>query len=101
MASASSRPLLTARWHHLAMLNYVVPPEILRPHVPLGTELDSWNGKTFASVVGFLFLDTRVWGIGVPFHRDFEEVNLRFYVRPRAEDCVRRGGGLGDEVCHH
>lgn len=88
---ASARPFLTAHWRHLAMLNYAVPPEVLQPFVPRGTELDSWQGKTFASVVGFLFLDTRVWGMAVPFHRDFEEVNLRFYVRREAEDGWRRG----------
>jgi len=73
------------------MLNYEVPPEVLAPLVPRGTELDSWQGKTFASVVGFLFLDTRVRGIAIPGHRNFEEVNLRFYVRRKAEDGWRRG----------
>jgi uncharacterized protein YqjF (DUF2071 family) len=87
----SPRPFLTARWRYLAMLNYEVPPEVLAPLVPAGTELDSWEGKTFASVVGFLFLDTRVRGIAIPGHRDFEEVNLRFYVRREAEDGWRRG----------
>ena len=84
-------PFLTARWRYLAMLNYEVSPEVLAPFVPRGTELDSWQGKTFASMVGFLFLDTRVWGVAVPGHRDFEEVNLRFYVRRKAEDGWRRG----------
>jgi uncharacterized protein YqjF (DUF2071 family) len=87
----SPRPFLTARWRNLAMLNYEVPPEILAPLVPAGTALDSWQGKTFASVVGFLFLDTRVRGIAIPGHRDFEEVNLRFYVRREAEGGWRRG----------
>jgi len=36
-------------------------------------------------------LNTRVRGIPIPFHRDFEELNLRFYVRRRAEDGWRRG----------
>jgi uncharacterized protein YqjF (DUF2071 family) len=85
------KPFLTARWRYLAMLNYEVPPEILQPFIPRGTELDAWQGKTFVSVVGFLFLDTRVRGIAVPGHRDFEEVNLRFYVRREAEDGWRRG----------
>jgi uncharacterized protein len=85
------RPFLTARWRYLAMLNYEVPPEVLAPFVPRGTELDSWQGKTFASVVGFLFQDARVWGVAVPGHCDFEEVNLRFYVRRKAEDGWRRG----------
>jgi uncharacterized protein YqjF (DUF2071 family) len=85
------RPFLTARWRYLAMLNYEVPPEILAPLVPAGTELDAWQGKTFASVVGFLFLDTKVLGLAIPGHRNFEEVNLRFYVRRKAEEGWRRG----------
>ena len=74
-----SGTFLTAEWRHLAMLNYEVDPEVLRPLVPAGTELDAWSGKTFVSAVGFLFLKTKVLGIGIPFHRDFEEINLRFY----------------------
>jgi uncharacterized protein YqjF (DUF2071 family) len=73
------------------MLNFEIEPEILLPFVPKGTELDAWNGKTFVSMVGFLFLNTRVWGLAVPFHRDFEEINLRFYVRRKAADGWRRG----------
>jgi hypothetical protein len=73
------------------MLNYIVAAEVLRPLVPAGTELDSWSGATFVSVVGFRFLSTRVMGITVPLHVNFEEVNLRFYVRRRARDGWRRG----------
>lgn len=82
---------LTASWRWLAMLNYEVDPALLRPHVPAGTELDSWEGVTYASMVGFLFLDTRVRGVAVPLHRDFEEVNLRFYVRRKGPEGWRRG----------
>jgi uncharacterized protein len=82
---------LTAEWRYLAMLNYEVDPEILRPYVPAGTELDSWGGKTFMSVVGFLFLRTRVLGLPIPFHENFEEVNLRFYVRRRGNEGWQRG----------
>jgi uncharacterized protein len=82
---------LTAEWRHLVMLNYEIAPAALRPWVPAGTELDDWNGTTYASVVGFLFLDTRVLGIPIPLHRNFEEVNLRFYVRRRGPEGWRRG----------
>jgi len=82
---------LTAKWRYLAMLNYEVDPAVLAPFIPRGTGLDSRNGKTFVSVVGFLFQNTRVHGIPIPFHRNFEEVNLRFYVRRKAEDGWRRG----------
>jgi uncharacterized protein YqjF (DUF2071 family) len=73
------------------MLNYEVDPAVLAGRVPRGTEIDQWNGRTYLSVVGFLFLDTRVMGLAIPFHRNFEEVNLRFYVRHKAADGWRRG----------
>jgi uncharacterized protein YqjF (DUF2071 family) len=84
------RPFLTAEWRWLAMLNYRVEPELLRPYLPAGTELDCWNGATYLSIVGFLFRDTRVLGVPVPMHRHFEEVNLRLYVRRTSGGEVRR-----------
>jgi uncharacterized protein YqjF (DUF2071 family) len=85
------KPFLTANWRYLAMMNFVVDPQILAPFVPAGTELDFYEGETFLSIVGFLFLDTRVLGISVPLHRDFEEVNLRFYVKRKSIDGWKRG----------
>jgi uncharacterized protein YqjF (DUF2071 family) len=82
---------LTAEWRNLAMLNYEVDPAILLPLVPRAAELDTWDDRHFVSVVGFLFLNTRVLGLPVPFHSDFEEINLRFYIRRRVEDGWRRG----------
>jgi uncharacterized protein YqjF (DUF2071 family) len=73
------------------MLNYEIDPAVLRPRVPPGTELDSWGGVCYVSMVGFLFLDTRVLGVPIPGHRNFEEVNLRFYVRRQVGSEVRRG----------
>jgi uncharacterized protein YqjF (DUF2071 family) len=73
------------------MLNYEVDPAILASRVPAHTELEDWGGKTYVSIVGFLFRDTRIRGIAFPFHRNFEEVNLRFYVRRKAQDEWRRG----------
>jgi uncharacterized protein len=73
------------------MLNFEVSPALLEPLVPGGVEIDRWRGRLFVSVVGFLFRDTRVLGVPVPWHRSFEEVNLRFYVRRHAGNDVRRG----------
>ncbi|MBK7932978.1 MAG: DUF2071 domain-containing protein [Pyrinomonadaceae bacterium] len=70
---------LTAHWQDLIMANYAVDPSLLEPRLPAGTELDLQDGKCFVSLVGFMFLDTRVLGIPIPYHIDFEEVNLRFY----------------------
>src|SRR4051812_33249995 len=90
-AQSTMRPFLTAKWRYLAMLNFAIDPKILHPLVPAETELDFHAGQTFVSVVGFLFLDTRVIGIPIPLHRDFEEVNLRFYVRHKSGSEWRRG----------
>ena len=88
----SKQPVfLTTDWRHLAMLNYEIDPAVLEPHVPYGTELDAWNGKHYISVVGLMFLNTKLYGVPVPFHRDFEEINLRFYVRRETAGEVRRG----------
>ena len=85
------RVFLTADWRYVAMLNYEVDPALVEGHVPPGTEIDLFDGKAFVSLVGFRFLSTRVFGVPVPFHRNFEEVNLRFYVRRREGGTVKRG----------
>jgi uncharacterized protein YqjF (DUF2071 family) len=84
-------PFLTAEWRSLAMLNYVVDPVLLAPYVPRGTELDRHEGRAYMSLVGFRFERTRVRGVWIPFHSDFDEVNLRLYVRRTVDGEVRRG----------
>lgn len=86
-----AKHFLTAEWRFLALLNYELDPRLLQPYVPAGTELDFWQGRCYASIVGFLFLDTRLLGLPIPFHRNFEEINLRFYVRRKAPEGWRRG----------
>ena len=73
------------------MLNYDTDPSVLYRYVPNGTELETWNGKTFVTIVGLLFLNTKILGFSIPFHRNFEEVNLRFYVRRKTSQGWRRG----------
>ena len=86
------RVFLTAEWFDLVVLNYQVDPELLWEYVPEGTELDTFDGKTFVSLVGFRFCRTKVFGkVAVPFHGDFAEVNLRFYVRREVDGELRRG----------
>jgi hypothetical protein len=85
------RPFLSADWRDLAMINYSVPPELLEPLVPSGTTLDDFGGHYFVSLVGFRFIATRVLGVPVPGHRNFIEVNLRFYVRRATSVGSRRG----------
>lgn len=86
-----SRPFLTAEWRRLAVFNYEVDPLVLAPFLPAGTELDHWNDRCHVSLIGFLFKDTRLKGLPIPFHQTFEEVNLRFYVTRKEGDVVKRG----------
>jgi hypothetical protein len=90
--SQAKRVFLSAEWRDLVMLNYEVDPNLLKEHVPRGTSLDSFNGKTYVSLVGFRFCNTRLLGyFPIPFHTDFDEVNLRFYVRRKESNDERRG----------
>ncbi|TWJ02502.1 hypothetical protein JN11_01475 [Mucilaginibacter frigoritolerans] len=89
---------LKAQWKNLLMLNYEVDPEILKPYLPAGTVLDTWQGKTLMSMVGFMFLDTHVLGIKWPFHVNFEEVNLRFYVKYFDGKLWKRGAVFVSEI---
>jgi hypothetical protein len=82
---------LTAEWRYVSMLNFEIEPSVLARILPKGTELDESRGRHFISLVGFLFLDTHVLGVPAFFHRNFEEVNLRFYVRRDVGSERRRG----------
>lgn len=85
------RSFLTANWYNLVMLNYEVDGRVLEPYVPAGTVLDRWRGQVLASLVGFQFHNTRVLGVPIPFHCNFEEINLRFYVSRNVGGELRRG----------
>ncbi|MDX2361536.1 MAG: DUF2071 domain-containing protein [Crocinitomicaceae bacterium] len=82
---------LNAEWRKLIVVNYEVPTSVLEKYVPKGTQLDLWNGKCYLSLVGFMFLNTKILGIKIPFHINFEEVNLRFYVKRILDNEERRG----------
>lgn len=89
---------LIAKWENLLMLNYEVDPDVLLKHIPPGTELDLYEGKALVSMVGFMFADTKVLGIKWPFHINFEEVNLRFYVKRFDGKVWKRGAVFVSEI---
>jgi uncharacterized protein YqjF (DUF2071 family) len=82
---------LKAEWRKLAITNYEVDQNSLLEYLPAGTELDLWEGKCYVSLVGFMFVNTRLLGVKIPFHSNFEEVNLRFYVKRKDGDQWKRG----------
>jgi uncharacterized protein YqjF (DUF2071 family) len=73
------------------MLNYAVDPALIQPRVPPGTVLDLFHGQAFVSLVAFRFVNTRLLGLPIPFHCNFEEINLRFYVLRDTPSGPRRG----------
>jgi len=89
---------LNAEWRKLAIANFATDPLALKSYLPYGTELDFWNGKCYVSLVGFMFLNTRLKGISIPFHSNFEEINLRFYVRYRDKGIWKRGVAFIKEI---
>lgn len=86
------KTFLEAEWRNLILANYIVDPKILYPYLPYGTEIDVWQNNCYVSLVGFRFLNTKILGWKIPFHVNFTEVNLRFYVRHQAEDGEWRRG---------
>jgi uncharacterized protein len=82
---------LTARWENLIMANYEVDPAILQAYLPVGTELDFYDGKAYVSLVGFMFIKSKIFGIPIPMLGTFEEVNLRFYVKRKVQGVYKRG----------
>ena len=82
---------LKAEWKNLALFNYEVDAKILEKYLPSGTEIDLWNNKCYVSLVGFMFKNTKVLGLKIPFHINFEEVNLRFYVKRFENSEWKRG----------
>jgi uncharacterized protein len=85
------KTFLKAEWRKLAMANYSVDSSLLKRYLPNKTELDLWNGTCYVSLVGFVFKDTKIGGLKIPFHIDFEEVNLRFYVKYQDNKKWKRG----------
>jgi len=89
---------LTAEWNNLIMANYVIDPKILLPYLPPKTELDYFNGVCYVSLIGFMFEKTKILGLSFPFHVNFEEVNLRFYVRVKDGNTWKRGAVFIKEI---
>lgn len=89
---------LTAEWKDLIMANYIIDPSILLPYLPNKTELDLYNGNAYVSLIGFMFSNTKILGLKIPFHVNFEEVNLRFYVRYNDNGIWKRGAVFIKEI---
>lgn len=85
------KTFLSANWNDIVMINYEAPKDCLIPYIPYGTELDDFEGKFYVSLVGFKFLKSKIFNVAIPFLGSFDEVNLRFYVKRKVNNEIRRG----------
>ena len=92
------RPLLTAEWRNLVLLNFPVPTDVIKHIAPPGTEPDLHNGQSYISIVGFQFKNVRLFGLPFPGYTNFPEINLRYYVRRTVAGELRRGVVFAREI---
>ena len=93
-------PFLSAAWKNLLVVNYELKePALLTPWLPKGTELDSLDGKHYVSLVAFMFAKNKLFGLlpTFPFY-NFEEVNLRFYIKREENGETKRAVAFVKEV---
>ena len=82
---------LKADWRNIIMVNYEIDSNLLLPFLPKGVELDLYKGKSYISLVGFMFKNTKLFNIPIPKFGTFEEINLRFYVCRKEGNQIKRG----------
>lgn len=70
------------RWRDLLFAHWPVEVDVLRPLVPSGLEIDTYDGRAYVGVVPFAMEDTSIRGLpAAPYLSAFPEVNVRTYVR--------------------
>jgi uncharacterized protein YqjF (DUF2071 family) len=78
-------------WNDLLFAHWPFPPAVLRPFIPAGLTLDTYEGQAWLGVVPFWMngLRARLPGTPViPVSPPFNEINVRTYVQWRGESGV-------------
>lgn len=79
----SIKIFMTGKWEDLIILTFEVNQDLLEKYLPNGTELDLYDGKALISSVAFTFSEVNFFGIKIPFHQQFGQINFRFYVKSK------------------
>lgn len=83
----SGRTAQRQRWAHLLFLHWAVAPERLRPLLPPGLTLDTFEGRAYVGLVPFTMTGVRpVWAPPLRPLSDFHETNVRTYVHREGRD---------------
>lgn len=70
-------------WAHLLFVHWRVSPEAVRPLVPAGLEVETFDGDAWVGLVAFAMSGVRPWWFPpLPGVSAFLETNIRTYVRP-------------------
>ncbi len=72
---------VSTEFRKVALLNYIVPPEVVEKYLPKYTQIDFYNGNCFISLKGFQVKKLKVNDIKVPLIKDFDEIDLQIYVK--------------------
>ena len=83
----NDRPVGYHTWTDLLFAHWRVPADLLKPLIPEGLELDTFNGDAWLGVVPFHIRGLRPrWFPAVPGLSEFHETNLRTYVHFKGRD---------------
>ena len=76
------RHTLAQDWRFLTFMHWRVDIEKLRPHVPEGLEIDTFEGDAYIGLVPFMMKHVRPsWFVSTPGISNFPEFNIRTYVK--------------------
>ena len=71
---------MTMRWHDLLFLHWPVRPELIRPLIPEGLELETFDGSAWIGIVPFRMTGVRPRYVPEVAALAFPELNVRTYV---------------------
>ncbi|PCJ93196.1 MAG: hypothetical protein COA50_14260 [Flavobacteriaceae bacterium] len=80
-----SNIFMTGNWEDLIISTFEIDKNILEKYLPYDTELDLYHGKALLSTVAFTFSKVSFYGIKVPFHQQFGQLNFRIYVKSKID----------------
>ncbi len=80
-ARPTGSPIMHQTWQNLLFLHWPIDPALLRPHIPMRLELDTFDGKAWIGITPFEMTDVHLTGIPpIPGLASLLELNVRTYV---------------------
>lgn len=79
----SGQPVMHQKWGKLLFMHWRVEPSLIRPLIPAGLEVDTFDGSAWIGIVPFTMWDIRPlppYLPGVPGLSAMHELNVRTYV---------------------